>query len=126
MRLRPVAIALLVLQAVFLNIVVPGHTRGAVTLDGARSGGDGRGDSACGGHCHGTDESSDPKSAPTPQDRTKCAVCHLAARITPPPAFAFEVAPPERLELLPLPPPHAAESAEFVPTYYGRGPPFAV
>ena len=63
------------------------------------------------------------KGTPTQQDRERCAVCHYAMRVTPPPVYDYRLTEMGLRELLPVPPPVVAESAPLPPTYYGRGPP---
>lgn len=124
MRWRPFHFALILFQAFWLNVVIPGHTRGAITLPGA-----GCEDSTCpfhtsmAGACCDTD-GAEHRGQPMPAKRVaNCAICAFAARLTPPPAI--DLWPPElRLaELLPLPPPHTAPASPFTPTYYAREPP---
>jgi hypothetical protein len=68
---------LLAYQCLFLNVVLPGHTRGAITLSG-KSSVCSLGDLGCPFCGH----SNDPKKSPTRQDQSDCAICHLALRIT--------------------------------------------
>lgn len=80
MRKRLALICLLVYQAIFLNIVLPGHTRGAVTMDG--KGG------ACKACCASHHATENPASKnPTEKEKSNCAICHLAARIVAPPSI---------------------------------------
>ena len=118
LRHSRVAVAMLIVyQSLFLNVFVPSHTPTVVTVDGSPTA------HAC---CHGGDESESRKTrddnAPEP-DRSRCAVCHLVARLAP--AAAFDLKLPEHglLEVLPLLPPHVASSATPAPPYLGRGPP---
>lgn len=107
---------LLVFQSLFLNVIVPGHARGMITMDGRG------GCPACCCRAASTGDRSH-RQAPTPADRANCAICNFAARITwaAPPNLSL----PELglVQLLPLPPPAVAVSLQIVPTYLGRAPP---
>jgi hypothetical protein len=67
---------LLAYQFLFLNVVLPGHTRGVITLTG-KSASCSLGDLGCPFCGH----SGDTKKSPTHQDQSDCAICHLALRI---------------------------------------------
>lgn len=115
---RPVHLAFALFQIVWLNVVVPGHTRGAVTLAGA-----GCPDQSCtsttllkccptGGRRH-----------PTPAQQRACAICFFAAHLNAPPAIDCALPPLHLLRVA------ADETAEaliardaFVP-FHSRGPP---
>jgi hypothetical protein len=111
-------------QCVWLNAILPGHTRGVVTLPGTQKA-DARESHAC---CAGASESDSPDErtppqAPTPKQRGGCAVCFFAAHMaTPPPALASPVAL-GLLETLPAHAPATARSVDFPFAYLGRGPP---
>lgn len=112
---RPFVAALLLYQALFLNVLVPGHTRGQITTSS---------DSSCSSCC--ASETSDSKrndGKPTERDKINCAVCYFVARMTPVAFVSLTLPELGLLRLLPTPPPAAVESDEFVPTYLGRGPP---
>ena len=120
---RVAVVLLLIYQAVFLNIFVPSHTPGMITVDGSTP-------VASAGHqcCDpGVDDhdggDGDQQKSDDSSNRARCAVCHLVARLTP--AVAVDMKLPEHglLELLPALRPHVAESAAAFPTYLGRGPP---
>jgi hypothetical protein len=123
MRRRPTAMLVLVFQAFFLNIVVPGHTRGIITITG-RSTVSGLGDFGCGACCQ-SHSPGDSKQAPTSKDRANCAICFLAAHYTPPPVIDFRLTLFGLAAILPFPKPLAVQPAEFPPTYYACGPPQA-
>ena len=118
---RWAAALLLLYQAFFLNVVVPGHTRGAITLDGKHAA------ARCPACCccsPAADTDAGGTHAPSQSDRDNCAICNFAAHVTPAPAIDF--VPPPLLELLatlPLLQQPAVISADLSPTYYGRGPP---
>ena len=102
---------LLLVQALFFNVVVPSHTRGMIQLPGSKA------VASCCAPKPG-------KSSPCDNKRTEnCAICNLAARVTLPPVIEFAPKPTGLLEILP---PVAREefvAHDFVPTYLGRAPP---
>jgi hypothetical protein len=125
-RHRPFCIALLLYQALWLNAVVPGHTRGAVLLPGTDS---------C-PQCVGPRDGRARPATPTkpccshrqvpgvPDGRAShCAVCHFAAVLTVPPATELAPAPVCLLRRLSLLPPATAPEARPLADYYTRGPP---
>jgi hypothetical protein len=111
---------LLVYQFVFLNIVLPGHTRGAITLSGKSSVA-----SLANLGCPFCARPNHPKKSPTRQDQSDCAICHLAARISPPLVIDFT---PPRLglaEILDPPAPCIALSVRAQLLLRERAPPTA-
>jgi hypothetical protein len=123
---RATAIFLLVQQAVWLLVVLPGHTRGAWTVPGFA------GDACC---APATAEAANAKKCcPKPQTPGKndpagrlshCAVCHIAVRMV--------VAPPPDLVPSPSGPAErvtpavagAIPSLVLLRTYDSTGPPLA-
>lgn len=116
-------VALLVFQAVWFNIILPGHARGIVTVPGCPAC---QQESTC-PFCHVTTK---PKKAPAdPRDHDKraanCAICAFAARVT------VEVPPdlrPPPLRLVGIaaaPLAQVAPQLSLLPTYDGRAPPAA-
>lgn len=79
--MRPVCWALILFQVLFLNLFVPGHTRGAITLPGTPE------KSSC---CE-IKASCGEKKMPTQEDRKCCAVCFLASHYTPVEPFVIEL-----------------------------------
>ena len=124
MRGRTFRIALLVFQAVWLNAVLPGHTRGIVPLPGN----DRRAPEhvACSDSCC---PMADGEHHPNRREHKRgdpaanCALCHFAARVTP--AVPIDLAPPPLARLGPAPEPidPFVVSLPFHPTYDGRAPP---
>ena len=122
MRRRSLRIFVLLLQAWFLNVVIPGHTRGQITVAGYRP--DAK---SCCGDCGGDDgESAAPKSGksqPTSSDRAHCAVCYFAAGLD---IAAPIITPPMRgsdstwIEISPVS--HPVEPL-LILAYFGRAPP---
>jgi len=114
MLARPGRIALLAYQALWLCVIVPGHTRGIVVLPGSSD-----------GSCCQTPGKSKPADSDAPARRANCAICSFAARITP--AIPIDLTPPP-LELLsrePAPPAHVWPSVEIRLTCLERAPPVA-
>jgi hypothetical protein len=123
---RSFRILLIAFQALWLNVVLPGHTRGAITLGG------GGNDACCqvpvtAKACCKTGDATHKKSAPTaPNDNRKarCAVCFFAARVVPPPVFDLTPAPLELLCLRSVAAPERPTSFATRPLpYHGRAPP---
>jgi len=81
-----VSVFLLIFQGIFLNIVVPGHTRGVITVSGGSSVASliDLGCPFCSQSCK-----IDTKKAPNDKDRSECAICQIAARLTLPLAIDF-------------------------------------
>jgi hypothetical protein len=125
--IRVTSVFLLAFQAFFLNIVVPGHTRGVITLTGRSDAGGAGAASMSGSSCCHTEARKAPedssRKAPTPKDRAECAVCHIAARVTTATTIDLRLTELGLLEVLPLPPPQLADSVDQIPTYLGRAPP---
>jgi hypothetical protein len=117
--MKTVATALLLCQFVFLNIIVPGHTRGAVTLDGKHSG-----DVCC---CCGGDAPANTNNpsqhTPSKKDRENCAICNFAARVTHAPVLNLKLPELGLLEVLPPPTPAISVSLAVIPTCHERAPP---
>lgn len=65
--------ALVLFQCVFLNVFVPLHTRGAVTLAGKSTV----------ASCCARPESDRKHETPTPDDKKSCAVCYLVSAYVP-------------------------------------------
>jgi hypothetical protein len=75
--MRVTSWALVIFQCLFLNVFVPLHTRGAISLDGKSRGGT----ASC---CSKPDPGSKhEKNSPTPEDRRSCAVCYLVSAYVP-------------------------------------------
>ena len=78
---RAALVSLLVFETFWLTVVVPGHTRGAVTLPGYKA------SAACdepAGCCPRPPKKSDPAAPADPSRAAHCAVCFFAARLTVP------------------------------------------
>jgi hypothetical protein len=118
---RAGVIALLLFQATFLNIVMPGHLRGVVTLTG-RSSSERIGDLVCGGCC-AKKASKTPAKQPTRQERADCAICSIAAHLMTPPVVDLALTDHGPAFLNPESAPQRVESATYVHTYDACGPP---
>ena len=117
LRSRPAAAVLLVYQALFLNVLLPGHTRGAVTLDGKHT-------PAC--CCEGDPRPTERVPAvPSRRDRDHCAICQFAAGLTPLLFFRITLADHGLLQRSPAAPPPTACSLDRIPTYLACGPPLS-
>ena len=128
---RAALIAFIAWQALWLNVVLPGHTRGAITLPGAadRSGADVSCDAeaahACCSAPASRDDAGDGPRVPTPGERARCAICYFATGLSIPPAVELAPTPLGTIALLPVPAPDLAPASDFPPTYRGRAPPTA-
>lgn len=85
MRLTRVALIFYVL--VWFNVIVPGHTRGVITLPA------GDASMSAGGCC----PTKLPGQKPTPAEQKRCAICFVAATYTLPPVFTINLEPGESL-----------------------------
>jgi hypothetical protein len=123
MRRRGLSIALLVFEALWLNVIVPGHTRGIVPLPG----------SACprcqaklalAGHDGlGTSRQHPDDQKPCGDPAGNCAICHFAVRLTLPPVI--DLTPPRLQLIATCPVARAVAPCSLHPklTYHGRAPP---
>jgi hypothetical protein len=122
LRSRTARAVVLAFQALWLNVVLPGHQRGVVALPG----------SAC-ANCqlalsapcqHGSASGTSDSNKPAPGDpASHCAICHFAAMLSLPPVI--DLSPPAHgfLELRPIPIVERLVSLPFPATYDGRAPP---
>ena len=123
MHWRTLRITILVFQALWLNVIVPGHRRGQVALPGETC-------AACEkpvsvAECCDMERGSKHQDAPAPKGdpAQHCAICFFTARVTPP--DVIDLTPPP-LRFAYRAPVLAAEirtSITDVPTYDGRAPP---
>lgn len=104
-------------QLLWLNAVVPGHTRGAVTMPGSTPAAAREADSCCDESHHGK------KQSPTPDQQKRCAVCYFAIGIHLPPVVSFDHLQLGLIGTLPIPPPVTFESTRAILPYHGRAPP---
>lgn len=124
MHSRAFRVALLVFEALWLNVIVPGHQRGIVRLPGESCPAceaDTRVRECC--HTQTTKESVPAKHNPAGDPAQHCAICYFAARLCTPPVIDLSPPPLRLAEQLPFPAAHIRESSQVFPTYYGRAPP---
>ena len=114
---RLILTGLIVQQFVWLNIVIPGHTRGRFTLPGSSS-------RACCGAARGRSSPNNPADPPS-GDRARCAICFYATSTCTPPVIDCSPGKLGLLETLDSPAVPISRSADFRVTYYGRAPPAA-
>ena len=133
MLARAALVAFIGWQALWLNVVLPGHTRGAITLPGAATparaeverGGAANVAHACCSVPRSHDDVPAREQAPKPGDRARCAICYFATGLSVPPAIDLAPAPRCAVDLLPVPPPDVVLVRDFPPAYHGRAPPTA-
>ena len=118
MRSRGLRILFLVYVSVWFGAIVPGHTRGIVTMPGG--GGDTAASVSSDSGCCATHVPSDENKPPA---KPACAVCYFAAAlmVAPPPTFDFA-----QLGLVGSLAPPVIDRLVFQPThrpYHGRAPP---
>jgi hypothetical protein len=122
---RALRIAILLFQAVWLNIIVPGHTRGIVAFpsgSGAQPACPACAPpSAC--LCCGGRAPAKPPKDPTPADRANCAICQFMAHLSLPPLYDYRPAALQLLELLPISQPPSRVSAVLIDSAHCHGPP---
>jgi len=118
---RSLRVALIVFQVFWLNVLLPGHTRGVIVTPGNEQ--ESLLDRAAGDCCHPS--SSPAKSAPTDSQRraAHCAICFFAAHLSTPPVIDLSAPPLGLTETLDSLAPTVVYSASFTPTYLGRAPP---
>src|SRR5687768_8164951 len=121
MRGSVARITLLVFQVVWLNAILPGHTRGIIQMSCDTPQGGQRCVMSGGSTC----PKKSPQEKPAPPSSSNCAVCQYAARMTPPPVIDYRPAPLELTELIREISGLGVESADLTRTYYGRAPPLA-
>jgi hypothetical protein len=121
MRLSRFILALLLIyEAMFLNIVLPGHTRGQITIDGKHTVDSNSCPLCC---CCATETPASGPAVPSQRDREHCALCQFMAGLTSVPLIRLTLPELGLLELLPVPPPHSIVSLQLIPTYLACGPP---
>ena len=129
--MRALRWSFILLQVVWLNVVLPGHTRGVITLPGTECA-DSHGIAAAqqqqsDAHacCHGAAKPTRNDRSPTPRQRAACAVCFFAAHMAPAAPVVCDLLPLGLLEQLELPAQPAAVSIQRPLTCLERGPPIA-
>jgi hypothetical protein len=84
--LRLLRLILAIYVFAWLNIIVPGHTRGAITVAGSEKTGKTQLASCC-----STSTSKSKDGNPTPDQKQRCGVCFVAAIYTIPVIYRFHV-----------------------------------
>jgi hypothetical protein len=112
-RFRPLHIFLLFFEFVFLNVVIPAHTRGSITIDCPEC----RTVAVC-PYCK-----SAPHSQPTPEQQQHCAICNFAMHLMLPPVIDYRPAALRLAELLPVAQPVTFKIFAIPTPYHGRAPP---
>ena len=132
---RLIAILILLQQAAWLLVILPGHQRGAMAIAGTEISPASVNNGACVPKKHhsccesDSAESTSSRNAKskTSQDPLKklshCAVCHIAVRLTPAPPPDFVPSPTGLVERLSPSGPDAIVSLHLAPTYDATGPP---
>jgi hypothetical protein len=111
-------LAFILYQALFLNVFVPGHTRGIVQLAGSHA------MPCCCGGDDSKQSSNDPQHDPQKNNRAEnCAICAFAARITIPPTIDLTLPPHARLGVVRDESPIRIELPALPLHYHGRAPP---
>jgi hypothetical protein len=121
MRFRPVHLFLLVFQALFLNVVVPGHERGIVQLAGSPCESCQSSRPAPRSCC--TNRTDSTRQPADPDRPSHCAVCSFAANLCIPPVFHLTPQALGLLEVCDPPAPHIAPSAGLQLRQRSRAPP---
>ena len=111
---------LILFQVVWLNAVLPGHTRGIVTVAGS-SAASARDHACCASE--GSSSTRDDNQDPSPERRSRCAVCFFAATMAAATPLVSPLTPLCLAEILPAPAPAVAPSLDRPLAYLGRGPP---
>jgi len=122
-RSRRFRVAFLLFQFLWLNVIVPGHRRGIVTLPGMEcatcADSASHADHACCASDHKTPQ-------PIPVDKANCcAICFFAARLSPTVAVDFTHPPLRLIGVCHIAAPAINHSPDFASTYLGRAPPSA-
>lgn len=118
-------ILLLAFQALWLNVILPGHTRGIVTMPGWKPAAC-HAETAATSCCASPDEPFDDKPGTPDNERAaNCAVCFFAARLTTPPGITFDLTPGTLLAVRPAPVFEAVDAVARGTCYFGRAPPLA-
>lgn len=85
-RFRCVSFAVLLFQALWLNVIIPGHQRGIVQLQTTAA-------APCPAFCCDNAAAKDGNPAAPEQRAKNCAICFFAAHVSLPPVFTFDHPP---------------------------------
>lgn len=117
---RAIKFALLLFQAMWLLLVLPGHTRGLISWTSLSGGLQAESHSCCEAD---EDARTTPDGEPTREQKENCAVCYYAAGLTPAPMPDIFIPDSEPSGILPvLAAPMQPEQTHRL-TYYACGPP---
>lgn len=128
---RTVHILFILFEALFLNIVIPGHQRGIVTMAGCQSCAVVQQDQCCTMPGAATDaacstEQHTSHSEPTATDKANCAICYFAVSLcVPPPPVIAQTSLYRVAEYRPFVA-HVAISDALMLSYDSRAPPAAI
>lgn len=119
---RLISFGLLGFHVLWLLVILPGHTRGAISWSKSDSAPAVEADSCC-----SVKKTSAPnkKSEPTDKQKRNCAVCAYALGLTPPPVHDFTPPALKLIDILPLPRAIVLAEQAHRLTYYACGPPIA-
>jgi len=101
----------------WFNVVVPGHTRGMVTLGGKSA--------SCCAPCCAERLAKQISDKPTPQQQRECAICFVAAIYLPPPVLDIDLQPAERVATNNVSAQAQLLSLDFPTPFWPVGPPSA-
>jgi hypothetical protein len=107
-------ILFIVWQMAWLNVIVPGHTRGAVTLPSG---------SGVRVSCCSSDGAKSNPTAPTSGQRARCAICYFAAGLSAPTFFSTNLNFLRLRQAAPLPQISVPVLAYTPLPYFPCGPP---
>lgn len=100
----------------WFTFVVPGHTRGIISLPGA-----GPNVGCCASDA--LDDSNSQGTCPTPASPRSCAICFFAANYSLPPVYVFYVEPLELLDVIDARAVGQLLSLDFPAPFWPVGPP---
>jgi hypothetical protein len=124
MRWRTLKITFLLFQALWLNVIVPGHRRGQIALPGESCAACEEAEESSADCCPMEDQSRRPDSPRPKGDPAKhCLICYFAARVTPPLVIDLTPPPLRFAHLIPVPAAETRTSIIASATYDGRAPP---
>lgn len=124
--MRWVSWALIFFQVVWMNVIIPGHIRGAVTLPDRKAAARqemGPKVLDAGGCCASLIGKKDKTRTPTSEERQRCAVCFVAAGYSLPPVYGFDLTPNGTAIETVVAFVQRIESPAFPRTYDATGPP---
>ena len=110
---RAFTVILLLVEALFFNVVIPGHARGVIQLPGS-------------GNCPACCAAKHSPSQQTPcnnQSSTHCAICAFAAAMFVPPPVDFAPPPTRLVATLTVANLQTLITPSFPLSYFGRAPP---